>query len=188
MEQTLMNEVIAGSYKSYEILYNKWVSHLYCFVYSMTKSDVVTQDIVQNTFIKIWMNHSHLNTELSFKSYLFTISYRMVLKEFRQHINHPQMENYMEYCNDSSLAESSGEQAIDFDYFIVELNKAKNKLTPRQRQIFEMNKECNFSVNEIAEQLLLSEASVRNQLSAALKIIRKELNDYRYLLFLFFYF
>ena len=185
MRERLVSEVIAGSHKSYEVLYNKWVSHLYRFVFSLTKSDVITQDIVQDTFVKIWTNRAQLNAELSFKSYLFTISYRMVLKEFRQHINHPQMENYMKYCNDSSLCDSSADQALDFNNFLIELNKAKKKLSPRQRQIFELSKEYNLTISEIADKLSLSDASVRNQLSVALKIIRKELSIY-YSLFLFY--
>lgn len=185
MEQRLVNEIIDGSYKSYEALYNKWVSHLYRFVYSLTKSEEITQDIVQETFVKIWTNRANLDAGLSFKSYLFTISYHMVLREFRQRINHPQMEDYMEYCNNLSLSESSAEQQLDFETFLAELDKAKQKLSPRQRQIFEMNKEYNLAVAEIAEQLSLTDASVRNQLSAALKIIRSELSCHAFLLFLF---
>lgn len=185
MENILVKEVIAGSYKSYSALYDIWVSHLYRFVFSLVKCTETTQDIVQETFIKVWTNRANLNPELSFKSYLFTISYHLVLKEFRRTINHPQMEDYMEYCNDASLADSPTDQQISFDTFLLEFKKAKEKLPPRQRQIFEMSKEYNLSIAEIAEQLSLTDQSVRNQLSSALKILRKELEKYPYLLLLF---
>ena len=61
----------------------------------------------------------------------------------------------------------------------------KEKLTPRQREIFELNKEQNLSVAEIAEQLCIKEQVVRNQLSTALKIIRAELQQYSFILLLF---
>ena len=57
--------------------------------------------------------------------------------------------------------------------------------TPRQREIFELNKEQNLSVAEIAEQLCIKEQVVRNQLSTALKIIRAELQQYSFILLLF---
>lgn len=186
MERILVEEVIAGSYKSYSILYDRWVSHLYRFVYSLVKSTEVTQDIVQETFVKIWTNRENLKADASFKAYLFTISYHLVLKEFRRKINHPQMEEYMEYCNDLALSDSSTDQQLSFDTFLVEFQKAKAKLTPRQREIFEMSKEANLSIAEIAEQLTLTDQSVRNQLSASLKIMRKELANYPYLLLLFY--
>lgn len=82
----------------------------------------------------------------------------------------------------------SGDDAdkeIDFDQFCQALQKAKSNLSPRQREIFELNKEHNLSVAQIAEQLSIKEQVVRNQLSAALKIIRTELQQYSFILLLF---
>lgn len=184
MEETLLNGLITGSYKSYTALYDKWVSPLYRFVYSLVKSEEIAKDIVQETFIKIWMNRRNINANLSFKSYIFTISYHLVLKELQRKINHPQMEDYMEYCNDLLIADSVTDRQCSFDTFLAELIKAKTKLSPRQRQIFEMSKEYNLSISEIAQELSLTDQSVRNQLTTSLKIIRKELKNYSYLLVL----
>lgn len=185
MEDTLIKSLISGSYKSYEVLYDKWVSSLYRFVYSLVKSEDVTKDIVQETFIKIWTNRTNIDPNQSFKSYLFTISYHLVLKEFRRTVNHSQIEEYMEYCNEMASQNSPTEQQCSFDIFLVEFKKAKEKLSPRQRQIFELSKEYNLSIAEIAEKLSLTDQSVRNQLTASLKIIRRELKNYSYLLLLF---
>jgi RNA polymerase sigma-70 factor (ECF subfamily) len=186
-EKTLINLVRKGTYSSFSELYSLWVSKLYRFVYALVKSKESTQDIVQETFVKIWTNRDTLNPDLSFKSYLFTISYHLVLKELKRKIDHPLMEDYMEYCNNENIAVSSYmEERMDFDRFMKELEEAKDKLTPRQRQIFEMNKEGNISISEIATQFGITEQSVRNQLSAALKTLRKELGSYGFfLLFLF---
>lgn len=83
-------------------------------------------------------------------------------------------------------AYSHPEEQLDFDRFLKELSKAKEKLTQRQRQIFEMNKEDNIPVSEIAAQFGITEQSVRNQLSAALKIIREELGDYGFFILVLF--
>lgn len=176
-ERALVENVAAGSYKDFSILYNMWVSHLYRFVFSLVKSNDTTQDIVQETFVKVWANRANLNPNLSFKSYLFTISYHMVIKEFRHNLSYSEVGDYLEYCNTDSLAESSVEQKIDFDTLLSVLNRAKTKLTPRQCQIFEMNKEYDLSVADISQRLSLTEQSVRNQLSIALKTIRRELMD-----------
>ncbi|WP_455674266.1 RNA polymerase sigma factor [Phocaeicola sp.] len=188
MEKELIEGVVTGSYKSFSLLYDMWGAHLFRFVFSLVKSEAIAEDIVQETFVKVWTNRAGLRSDLSFKSYLFTISYHMVLKEFRRTLNHSSMEDYLEYCNTLSLSEASVEQGMDFDTFLIELNRAKTKLTPRQCQIFEMNKEYNYSVSEIAERLSLTEQSVRNQLSTALKIVRSELGDYAFLLLLFYHF
>ncbi len=168
--------------ESFQRLYERWVSRLYSFVYNYVKSEDVTDDIVQETFLRVWTHRHSLNPDYSFKSYLFTISYHLLLKELRHQLNHPSMEDYVEYLHLLSTSGEYIEQHIDFERFQEELVKAKAKLTPRQREIFELNKEQGISVSDIASQLSISEQVVRNQLSASLKIIRMELQRYAYLL------
>ncbi len=183
MEKKLVEGLVAGSHKSYTKLYEKWVPNLFRFVFSLVKSEEVAQDIVQEVFVKIWSNRENINVDASFKSYLYTISYHMVIKEFRRQINNPLMGDYLEYCdNDELTNEGTAETQLDFDAFIIEFERAKTKLSPRQKEIFVLNKELNYSVVEIAKRLSISEQSARNQLSTSLKILRKELCKFPLLL------
>ena len=185
-EKILLEKIREGNYESFSQRYRAWVPQRYRFVYSLLKSEEAAQDIVQETFVKIWTNRKTLDTNSSFKAYLFTISYHLVLKEMKRVINHPLMGDYMEYCNNETMTTTSKvEEDLDFERFVEKLKQAKDKLTPRQRQIFEMNKEGNQTIAEIATLLSITEQSARNQLSAALKTIRKELGDYSFLLILF---
>ena len=174
-EKQLLGLLKNGSYEAYTYLYEKWVPLLFRFAYSLVKSKVTAEEIVQETFVKIWANHHTIDTDSSFKSYLFTITYHLVLREFRYRLNHPQMEDYLVLINDVAYSEQMTTQKHDFDSFLAKLQKAKSLLSPRQQKVFELNKEDNYSVKEIAEMLQLNEQSVRNLLSASLKIIRKEL-------------
>ena len=172
-EKQLLGLLKNGSYEAYTYLYEKWVPLLFRFAYSLVKSKVTAEEIVQETFVKIWANHHTIDTDSSFKSYLFTITYHLVLREFRYRLNHPQMEDYLVLINDVAYSEQMTTQKNDFYSFLAKLQKAL--LSPRQQKVFELNKEDNYSVKEIAEMLQLNEQSVRNLLSASLKIIRKEL-------------
>lgn len=67
------------------------------------------------------------------------------------------------------------EKKLDFDLFVEELNRAKDKLTSRQREIFEMSKEEGLTSSEIASKLGISEQTVYNQLSTALRLLKKEI-------------
>lgn len=183
-EKHLLELLKKDSYKAYTHLYNKWAPLLHRFVFSLVKSRSMTEDIVQETFVKVWDNRKNIEPEKSFKSYLFTISYHMVLREFRYQVNHPQMEDYIAFTNNIEYSESPDTHKIDFDYFISELDKAKLLLSPRQREIFELSKEENLSVKEIVDKLQITEQVVRNQLSASLKIIRQKLAKSFLLLFL----
>ncbi|GGJ95292.1 MULTISPECIES: RNA polymerase sigma factor [Parabacteroides] len=183
-ERKLLKELTEGSESSFNALYNLWGARLYRFAFSYLKSDSAAKDVVQETFVKIWTNRAGINPDTSFKAYLFTISYHFLLKELRRQLNHPQMENYLEIKKEVVSAEDV-EAKYDFDLFLKELETAKQKLTPRQKEIFTLNKEYNLSITEIASRLSITEQVVRNQLSAALKVLRRELSNYSYLFILF---
>ena len=114
-EKQLLGLLKNGSYEAYTYLYEKWVPLLFRFAYSLVKSKVTAEEIVQETFVKIWANHHTIDTDSSFKSYLFTITYHLVLREFRYRLNHPQMEDYLVLINDVAYSEQMTTQKNDFD-------------------------------------------------------------------------
>lgn len=185
-EKDYINGLIANSYKDFTCLYEIYAPQLYAFVFKLTRSKIQTKDILQETFIKIWVHRKQTDPDQSFKSYIFTIARNLVLNEFRKNINNPILSDYIEYCNLEELSENPTEQKIDFDEFNQRLQKAKKKLTPRQKEIFEMNKEYGLSIQEIASQIAISEQSVRNQLSAAIQQLRNEMKEYLLLFILLF--
>jgi RNA polymerase sigma-70 factor (ECF subfamily) len=148
----------------------------------------MAEDIMQETFIKLWINRENIDMSLSFKSYLFKISKHKIIDEFRKRTNSPVFEDYMVYC-DQLCADSNDniEQKIDFDYFQQQLNTAKTKLTSRQQEIFELSKEEGLTSSEIAKRLNISEQTVYNILSSAMKVLRKEMGLSCFLFMLFFY-
>ena len=184
-EKELILSVKSGSECSYKALYELWVSRLYRFVYHYVKSETVTDDIVQETFLRIWNNRSKLDPECSFKSYLFTISYRLLLKEIHRQLNNPVMAEFIDYQSELATATDEAERKLEFDLFLVALEKAKKLLPPRQREIFEMNKELNIPILDIAKKLNIGEQVVRNQLSASLILIRTEMSGYLKFLLVF---
>ena len=184
-QRKILLSVRNGSEKAYQELYEQWVSRLYGFVFQYLKSKDATDDVVQETFLRIWSNRVNLNPDVSFKSYLFTIAYHFLLKEMRRQLNNPLMEDYVEYLNRSSTEIAEAESLMCYDQFVNALEKRKQHLSPRQRIIFEMNKEYGMSISEISEKLSITNQVVRNQLYMALKILRVELRQYYPLLLLF---
>ena len=167
------------AYQFFNLLYNDWNARLYGFVFKFVKSRSLANDIVQETFMRVWINIDKIDPRQSIRSYLFTISYRLILNEFRRQASHPLMEDFMITVNHGKSDESRFDLMYDFDTFLKYFRKAKMQLSNRQRQIVELNKEQNIPVDLIAREIGISEQSVRNQLSAALKILRENFTKTR---------
>lgn len=156
--------------KSFELLYDRYSPSLFAFAFQYCKSKTVSEDIVQDTFAKLWMRREYLDEKQPVKSYLFTISYHQILKELRRLAKNPLLRDYLECMYDSK----SDSTSYDFDVFMRAVEEGKKCLTPRQKEIFIMNKELELSVSEIAQRLGIQAQVVSNQLCAAMKIIKSK--------------
>ena len=153
----LIKKVKQGSYEDFTRLYFMYADLLYGFVLNLTKSPDDAEDILQETFLRIWQTKENLSLETAFEVYIQSDAYQ----------------NY---------TENNTENEVYFDEFLDKLNEAKKKLSSRQLVIFELSREKGCSIKDIAEKMGVSEKTVKNQLTLALKTLKSELSLLHYLL------
>ena len=187
IEEQYIIELNRDSYRAFDALYSMYSRRLYAFVLKLTKSPSTAHDIVQDVFVKIWTNRRNIQIDTSFQSYVFTIAKNMVISKIRANVNSPTFVDYVSYLNERGLSEENiAEQTLNYDDFRVQLTKAKEQLHGKQRIIFEFSKELGYTNEEIATRLELSEQTVKNQLSIAMKTMRKGMKRFSVLFILFF--
>jgi RNA polymerase sigma-70 factor (ECF subfamily) len=138
----------------------------------------MSEDLVQDTFLKLWKIRKTINTEGSLQSLLFKISKNKMIDMFRTQINKVEFELYLSHMEENSNAEIEVERWLYFDDFNKALQLSKEQLSERQLEIFEMSREEGKSIEEIASELNLSEQTVKNQISSSLKKIRSQISKY----------
>lgn len=183
----LVEALKAGSYDAFNQLYMLYADMLYGFTLQLVKSQSKAKDIVQETFLRIWLTRKQLVSNTSFKSYLYTIARNLIIDSLRRQTKQLDFRNYI--CSDDfpDFSDNETEKNIDYDEFRQQFDRAKEKLTSRQYEIFVLSREKGLSVSEVSQMLDLSEKTVRNQLSLALKTLRNELAGSYILLFAFFF-
>lgn len=186
VERIYLERLRSGSYRDFTKLYESYASRLYAFALHLTHSDALAKDIVQETFIKVWVRREQIDLDMSFSAFLFTMAKNQLLNEFRRQANSPLFLEDVVLNESGDGEETAIERKLSFEEFNHRLEIAKQKLTPRQRELFELNKEQGITITEIAAKAFISEQSVRNQLSQALHVLRKELGKYALLFSLFF--
>lgn len=184
-KEKLVFDLKNGSYKAFETLYAEYFDLLYGYVFGLIRSHTQAKEIVQDTFIKVWLHRSKIDPELSFKAWLFKIAKNQLLNDIKKNYSDPMFEDYILHCEDNNLVVQPDIE-FDLELFRIALVKAKNKLSPRQVQVFEMCKEEGLSATEVAKRLNITEASVYNYLSQSLATLRNEMKELSFLFFLFF--
>lgn len=173
--KSYLKELQKGSHKAFNVIYDQYADKLYGFVLAHTKSKQLSKDIVQDTFLKLWINRESISTDGSFLSLLFTISKNKIIDTFRSQINKVEFDLFVEFNENNNHFENEIENKLYYDDFLNALKLSKRLLSDRELEVFELSREKGKSIKEIAEELHLSEQTIKNQLSSSLKKIRKQL-------------
>ena len=172
-ESKLVALMKQGRREAFNEIYERYWLKLYIAAVKKLKSKDDAQDIVQDLFISLWMKRETLIINSSLSSYLFAaIKYKV--------INHIQSNivkrNYLNSLDEAVMNyDDSTHESIaknDLEHFI---NSKVADLSPKVKEVFELSRKENLSINEIAQKLQTSDQTVKNQLSKALKILKVHL-------------
>jgi RNA polymerase sigma-70 factor (ECF subfamily) len=164
-----------GDEGAFEELYNRYWKKLYNTIYSRTKSVEWSEGIVQDFFTSLWLKREQLRISTTFEAYAFTA--------VRYHLFHYiQKEVTRKKYSDSLKAlpvyhPNPTEETVLLNDLNSRLSKAITRLPEKCRSVFELSRREHKSNREIAEELGISEKTVENHLTRALKYLRLNLKE-----------
>ena len=170
----LITSLKQGDQKQWEIIYKKHWEHVFDSAYKRVGSEDIAQDITQDIFISLWEKRDTLEIRESLAAYLQgSVKYR-VINYFKANLTKEKYtKDLLSLMGNTSTLHPTNQLAIKEIH--KELDQAIAELPERMRLIFSMSRKQEKSNNEISTELNLSIQTVKNQLTAALKIIRKRL-------------
>lgn len=182
-DQSLVQLLQKGSVAAFDSLFEIYSPKLFGFALKYFKNETDAKELIQEVFMKVWENHQSLKSELSFKSYLFTIA----LNQIRKHFNKKTTSlRYLESLqHDSDLADNPTVQNEDYESVLQHINLIIGQMPSRRQEIFIKSKLEGKSSKEIASELNISSGTVDNQVSEALHFIRGKLKKEKFALLLF---
>ena len=179
----LVEKLQKGDLDAFDQIFKKYGDRLFGFALSYLKSKEETEGLVQDVFLKIWENRKNLKKESSLKSYLFTIAYHDMCRLFRKKQIH---EKFLEEKGFAENTTINLEEQLEYKATLEQVDRLIEKLPEKQRIIFIKSRKEGKSTREIAEEMNLAPGTVDNNISAALKFLRKHLSGNNFTLLLFF--
>lgn len=184
----MVKRLQTGDLEAFDLIYEKYAGKLYLFGLKYLRSNAEAEELTQSVFLKLWETHKHIDYNLSFKSYLFTIAYNDICKIFRKR---KYMQKFiMETFYENSQSSSKTEEDIDFKSDMDRLEQIVDMLPKRQKIIFRKSRQEGKTTKEIASELGISPGTIDNYISKALSFIRSRLkyNRISSLLFVLLFF
>ena len=171
----LIIEVSEGDQRAFTELFYHYYKSIGKFVYQMTKSAELTEEIVQDAFIKIWLKRQTLKSIDNFDRYLHVVVRNEAINALKKiaadRISSLKIEKFLVEESLTDLSESSAEVYRDL------IANAVSKLPEQQRKVYMMSRYDRLKYQEIADQLGLSQTTVKKHIQLAVAFIRAHLAD-----------
>jgi DNA-directed RNA polymerase specialized sigma24 family protein len=157
-EATLLLKVANGDEISFRQLFEHYWDNIYGVALAYTKSTVIAEEMVQDVFLKIWLNREKLAMVEKFDGYLFTVARNHIFNELRKKVKEePFIDSLLNYFQETS-------------------GSPEKQLPPQQRIIYCLCRQDGLSQDEIATKLQISRHTVKSHMNKALKFIRNFLH------------
>lgn len=171
----LLKRLKEGDEAAFESIYWKYNSHVFNFINSLLYDRILSEDITQSVFMKIWEKHESIDLDKGFDAYLFTIARNIVYKETENRLLSESA--FYALSQQQTNEDVLTEEKIDADSLRLYIDKLIEQLPLSRKEIFKLSRRDHLSNKEIAIRLSISEKTVETQLYRSLRFLKQKLSD-----------
>jgi RNA polymerase sigma-70 factor (ECF subfamily) len=172
-EQHLFTRMSTGDQQAFTEIFYHYFQRIHHFILKKTKSEELTEEIIQEVFISVWEKREKFSAVENFEDYLFSMAANRTWNFIRR--LHNEKELKQKVWRTIEAHQNSTEDLLDLKESQGLINEAVEQLSPQRKKIFILSRQQGLSHTEIAEQLNLSPSTVNNHLTEALRFIKEYL-------------
>lgn len=149
-ENILIEKCRSGVREAFGPLINMYRARLYSYLFKFIGNIADTEDVFQETLIKIWRGLPGYNNKNRFSSWLFSIAHNTAMDHLRKKAKE---RNFEEIIDDiANFNENPGlSDELDNNEIIKHISKAVDKLPEKQKNTFLLRIHSEMSFKEIAK-------------------------------------
>jgi RNA polymerase sigma-70 factor (family 1) len=179
MKQHIHSDIISGFHKgnsrAFDLLFDMFFPALCYFANKLIEDRQEAEDIVLDTFQKLWARREHFETMPNIKAFLYITVRNTCLNYLRYRETQRKRTREMIKLLPDRFEEDAEQQRIRAEV-MKNIYSEIEKLPKKCREVFELYYFEGMKANEIAEQLQISESTVRNQKVRALQLLKTALS------------
>ncbi|RAJ94300.1 RNA polymerase sigma-70 factor (ECF subfamily) [Larkinella arboricola] len=155
-------------------LYNRYFRLLFNYAFSKVNDQFVAQEIIQELFVMLWQQR-HRNTILSCRSYLFASAKNLIISHYRKEFTRQYHYNQWEIqTNGSTALTDQLTLTADLQH---RYEQGLHRLPQKCKEVFVLSRQ-GHSNREIALQLAISEKTVEQHITKALRLLKEYLKEH----------
>ncbi|NRT12941.1 RNA polymerase sigma factor [Flavobacterium sp. 14A] len=182
----LVQNYIAGNENSLAILIKRHESRIYGFIYSKVSDRDISNDIFQDTFIKVikTLKSNAYNEEGKFLPWVMRIAHNLIIDHFRRNKKMPLYRETEEFSIFSIMSDDSLtiENKIIAEQVEVDVRRLLEELPVDQKEVLVMRMYQDMSFKEISEVTGVSINTSLGRMRYALMNLRKVIDKHQIVL------
>jgi len=186
-EQKAWDEFRYGDERALKFIFNAYYELLFNYGHKFTPDDHLIEDVIQDLFVKLWIDREKINATNSVKNYIYKAFRRRLIRKLDylpKIMAFPAMEEKIgfniEPGHDHRMVSAERTKKIQEN-----LATALGKMTPRQREVIHLRYFEEMDFNEIADVMQLSTKATYKLLYRAIDALKQHLPKFDYLLMLY---
>lgn len=175
-EKALLNQVAQGDESAFRIVFDHYRDAIYAFALKVTRHESIAEEIVQDVFMKIWINRSGLPAVRELTDFLYIIARNHTYNSLRRLARERKLR--LNTTDNLNIPGASAEATIlqrDYDRLLLQ---AIDRLSPQQKLVYTLGRQQGLTREEIAAQLQISPETVKVHMAQALKSLRAYFKDH----------
>lgn len=156
--------------KVFEKVFNTYAKDLRRFLFFKTRDMDLAEDILQDSFVKLWDNCENVSYAKS-KSFLFTVAKNM----FLNYKKHEKVVGEHQNRAEKSFNNETPEFILLEKEFLEKIEKAISDLPEKQKEVFLLSRIEKKKYKEIAEMLGISVKAVEKRMHLALLKMKEKI-------------
>lgn len=171
-DKTLLKRIARDDERAFRIIFDRYKERFYAAAWKMTRSSDMSEEIVQEVFLSLWLHRSVLSDVENPASYLFQVVCNTIAAHFKRLAVQKALKAkaYGKWPDSGNYTE---EKVLEKESYQI-LHQIIRQLPFQQQLIYKLSKQDGLSRNEIAERLHISPNTVKNHLLKAMKFIKAQ--------------
>ena len=185
-DAVLVKDYVAGNEKALETLIKRHQSRIYGFIYSKISDSDISNDIFQDTFIKVikTLKSNSYNEEGKFLPWVMRIAHNLIIDRFRRNKKMPMFRETEEFTIFSIMSddELTIENKLIVEQVESDVRKLLEELPADQKEVLIMRMYQDMSFKEISEVTGVSINTSLGRMRYALMNLRKVIDKHQIIL------
>lgn len=170
-DEYLLSLLRQDNQEAFTQIYNKYYSMLYSLSYRYLQDRELSEDVVQQVYLRLWESRSSCRIAVSLKNYLYTMAKNHLLNVIRDK-NEWVVGRYEATRQESEIADDGLQEKIEEERKFNCFYRAVRQLPDSKRKICLLKIQGGLNNQEIADRLNMPVGTVKNYYTQSIRLLK----------------